>query len=100
MLFMFPKFSPLEVLPVHFDRVQDICQEAGVTQVSQIHLSFLAWRDDEAIQIVGRSGYASQYIFDPAPSSEDPNRRVLRDQVLLRYAKPIPAWSENPKWNK
>lgn len=49
MLFMFPKFSPVEIIPSHFETVKRIIHEAGVTQVSNIHMSFLAWRGDELV---------------------------------------------------
>lgn len=99
MLFMFPKFSPVEIIPSHFETVNRIIHEAGVTQVSHIHMSFLAWRGDELVQPIQGPGYPTQYKFEPAPTDDDPHRRVLRGQVVLKYQKTIPAWNENPRWN-
>jgi hypothetical protein len=98
MLILFPKFSPVTQLPEHFRRVLQIVQTAELDQVSNIHISFLAWRGDQICEIVKAHGYRSQYAFELAHDPANPDRRELRNAVDLRYAAAQPSWSEHPKW--
>lgn len=100
MLFKFPKFTPIDVLPQHFDTVLAIASDAGLTQISNLHISFLAWRNEELVEVQGGAGRPYQFEFESSPSEGAPHGRRLRGHVELVYRKTIPAWSENPRWSR
>ena len=100
MLIMFPKFTPIEILPAHFQTVLDVAEGLGLTQVSQVHVSFLAWRNEELVDCRMAPGFQSQLKFEPTPTLDDPHHRTLRGPVELRYGKVNYSWAEHPKWHR
>lgn len=98
MLILFPKFSAVAQLSEHFHRVFEIVDGAELDQVSNIHISFLAWRGDQICDVVNARGDRSQFVFEPAHDPANPDRRELRTAVEFRYAQPLSSWSEHPKW--
>jgi hypothetical protein len=98
MLILFPKFSTVAQLPEHFGRALKIVERAELDQVSNIHISFLAWRGDQICDVVNANGHRSQFAFEPVYDSACPNRRELRNAVEFQYATPLRSWSEHPKW--